>query len=118
MLASKYLTAAGDTYRDKPGVTTNDQGAVAVGAYPDGAMFVGDAERGRQVYTRACTQCHGTTIVPLAGHALIQEVSDFYQILADGKVQPNQPYMPEFTLQRLSRQQSADIQAYLQQLGK
>lgn len=115
LLMSNYLTAAGDTYRGVPAVA-DDHGAVAVGAYPDGAVMVGDAERGRAAYARACLQCHGTAIARQAGSALIADVAEFYRILADGRVPPNQPYMPEFTLQRLSRQQTADIHAYLKQL--
>lgn len=114
LLMSNYLTAAGDTYRGVPAVA-DDHGTVVVGAYSDGALMVGDVERGRATYTRACVQCHGTPIEPLTGSALIADVAQFYRILADGRTPPNQPYMPEFTLQRLSRQQSADIHAYLKQ---
>lgn len=118
LLMGKYLRAAGDTFRDIPALTPNPDGTITVGAYPNGESFVGDVQRGQEVYARACLQCHGTTIMPLAGPALVADVADFYLILADGRVKPDQPYMPEFTLERLSRRQSADIQAYLQQLGK
>jgi mono/diheme cytochrome c family protein len=116
LLTSKYLRAAGDTYRETPHLKPNPNGTITVGAYPNGETFLGDARRGLEVYSRACLHCHGTAVMPRSGPALVADVSDFYQILADGKVTPDQPYMPEFTLQRLSRQQSADIQAYLQQL--
>lgn len=118
LLKSKYLRAAGDTYRDIPAMTPNADGTVTVGAYPNGETFTGDTTRGKEVYAHACLQCHGTAIMPLAGHALIADVADFYKILAEGGVKPDVPYMPEYTLQRLSRQQSADIQAYLQLLQK
>lgn len=118
LLTTKYLRAAGDTYRDIPTVTPKSDGTATVGSYPNGETFVGDAKRGQQVYARACLQCHGTAIMPVAGRALVADVGDFYKILAEGRVKPDQPYMPEYTLQRLSRQQSADIQAYLEQLAK
>jgi hypothetical protein len=54
--------------------------------------------------------------MPVAGGDLAGDVGQFFQILAKGTVQTDTWYMPEYTLQRLSRQQSADVLAYLRRL--
>lgn len=113
LVYSKYLHQAGDHFRDVPTITQN-----AVGAYPDGQKFVGDPTTGKAVYEKACAHCHNGIINSQQGAALVSDLQTFYTILAKGKVQPDQRYMPEFTLERLSRQQSADVQTYLQQLGE
>jgi mono/diheme cytochrome c family protein len=118
LLGTKYLRAAGDTFRDLPELTVNGDSSVRVGPYSDGAAYTGDSRRGEQVYARSCAHCHGTAIMPLKGAALIGSVKLYYQALAKGLPAQNAPYMPEFTLQRLSRQQSADIQAYLDSLAR
>ncbi len=117
-LKTKYLRQAGDTYRDMPAVHENADGTFMVGAYQNGETFAGNANRGKMVYERSCLHCHGTPIIPLQGPGLIGSVPLYYQALAKGLPGQDSPYMPEFTLQRLSRQQSADVQAYLQSLGE
>lgn len=117
-LATKYLHRAGDTYRDMPALHQNTDGAFTVGAYQNGEIYAGDRLRGQAVYERACLHCHGTPIMPLDGAGLIGNVPLYYQALAKGLPGQNSPYMPEYTLQRLSRQQAADVQAYLESLGE
>lgn len=116
LLATKYLRQAGDTFRDIPALIKNADGTVSAGAYPDGATFTGNVQRGETVYQASCAHCHGTTINPVQGADLSTNVEKFYTALAKGIVPPNAAYMPEFTQQRLSRQQSADLQAYLDTL--
>lgn len=119
LLASRYLRAAGDTFRNMPALKHNiNAGTWTVGAYPNGKSYVGDTARGRQIYDRGCAHCHGTALMPMEGGPLVGDVGSFYQVLAKGTYETEQPYMPEFTLQRLSRQQAADVQAYLQQLAR
>lgn len=118
LLATKYLQRAGDVYRDVPALKAHPDGSITVGAYHDGITYTGNAERGKLVYEKACLHCHGTPINPLTGAALIANVELFYSALAKGIPAQDTPYMPEYTLQRLSRQQSADVQAYLESLRK
>ena len=42
----------------------------------------------------------------------------FYEAVAEGTYRGDRPYMPEFTLERLSHQQIADILSYLQSLSQ
>lgn len=118
LLSTKYLRQAGDTYRDIPALAKNADGTVTVGTYPDGSTYTGDATRGGTVYQNSCAHCHGTTINAIQGAALGANVEKFYTALAKGITPPDVAYMPEVTLQRLSRQQSADLLAYLGTLGK
>lgn len=56
--------------------------------------------------------------MPLKGAGLFGNVPLYYHALAKGLPGQDSPYMPEFTLQRLSRQHAADVQAYLESLGE
>jgi hypothetical protein len=47
-----------------------------------------------------------------------KDLKKLHKMLAKGTRQRNRPYMPNFTLQRLSRQQEADIVVYLDELGR
>lgn len=115
-LRSRFLLAAGDTARTVPEVSRLPGGGYAVGPYPDGQSFTGDPGRGGPLYARSCAHCHGTAIYPVSGGPLAGDVNRFFQMLAKGTSESNAAYMPEFTYQRLSRQQSADILAYLLRL--
>jgi mono/diheme cytochrome c family protein len=118
LLRSRFLLAAGDTARTVPELRTAPGGTVELGPYPDGREFTGDPARGGQLFARTCAHCHGTVIYPVSGGVLGSDVERFFEVLAKGTVETDAPYMPEFTTQRLSRQQSADILAYLQKLLK
>jgi mono/diheme cytochrome c family protein len=116
LLRSRFLLAAGDTARTVPELRTLPGGTVELGMYPDGREFRGDPARGGQLFAHTCAHCHGTAIYPVTGGVLGSDVERFFEILAKGTVETDAPYMPEFTTQRLSRQQAADILAYLRQL--
>ncbi|MDQ7858756.1 MAG: cytochrome c [Armatimonadota bacterium] len=116
LLAGRYLRRAGDTFRGVPAVRRRPDGTWEVGAYADGRRFTGDPARGQVIYERSCLHCHDTAVSPVAGGDLAGDVGQFFQILAKGTTQSDTWYMPEFTLERLSRQQSADVLAYLRRL--
>jgi len=116
-LTRLFLRRSGNTFRGIPEISDNRWGEVAVGAYPDGAIQRGDPGRGGALYRRTCVRCHGTDVMPEAGRALVSDLRLFYSRLAKGTSRTDAAYMPEFTLQRLSRQQAADIQTYLQSLS-
>jgi Cytochrome c. len=46
----------------------------------------------------------------------VRNLTRFHSVLAHGTQQDKEAYMPMFSRQRLSRQQIADIQAYLKSL--
>lgn len=109
-LRGLYLRRAGDTYTAVPTEIEDSQ----TGPYADGLIFEGDPHRGRKLYSLACHHCHGENkINEIAGGDLVRELKRFHGILSKGTAHDDEPYMPMFTSQRLSRQQIADIQAYL-----
>lgn len=114
LLRSKFASKAGNTYRGIPQVDAETLAA----RYPDGPSYQGDAERGQKIYKLSCIVCHGSDMEETAKH-LGGDPDKFYKMLAKGTRSSFRPYMPNFTLQRLSRRQAADILAYLQGfLGK
>jgi mono/diheme cytochrome c family protein len=87
------------------------------GPYADKVQYKGDSRVGERLYKLACDQCHGEGKPnDSSGAALIRNVKRFHTILSGGTHRDKQPYMPMFTSQRLSRQQIADIEAYLKSL--
>jgi mono/diheme cytochrome c family protein len=111
-LHRQYLTRAGDRATAPP--TFEDDGAL--GPYPDKLMFEGDPAIGARLYQQACDHCHGEgKVYESAGGDLVADLPRFFEVLTHGTEQSKQPYMPMFTSERLSRQQIADIQAYLEQ---
>jgi mono/diheme cytochrome c family protein len=101
-----------------PELTLHAGSSVTVGPYSDGGSYAGDRDRGERIYVKSCAHCHGTPIMPVEGAALIGSLNQYYQVLARGVPAQNRPYMPEYTLERLSRQQAADLQVYLESLAK
>jgi mono/diheme cytochrome c family protein len=116
LLAAKYLRNAPFTYRGKPTVRTDGPGGAPIATYEDGFMFTGDAAQGQRVWKRSCAHCHDRKERPFnaekAKH-LTEDLDKFHGMLADGTRSSRKAYMPNFALERLSRQQSADILAYL-----
>ena len=86
----------------------------------DGVYSAGQAARGQQLYREQCAECHGNSMEgtigpPLAGDSFLgnwsaRPVSN----LAD-KIQKTMPFNRTGTL---SQQQSADLVAYILQVGK
>lgn len=111
-LQRHYLTRAGDTAIPPPSFDEDGN----LGPYPDKLMFEGDPKIGAQLFGMACAQCHGAgKVYEVTGADLVADLPRFFDVLAHGTEQAKQPYMPMFTSQRLSRQQIADIQAYLEE---
>lgn len=105
-----YLRRAGDTYTAIP----SQIGKESVGPYPDKLEFQGDPAIGKRLYAQACDRCHGADKPnEIEGPDLVRDLKRFHTILSKGTEQADQPYMPMFTSQRLSRQQIIDIQTYL-----
>ena len=115
LLRDHFLLSAGETYRGMPRFEGH-RWALKVGPFPDGKIYKGDPARGEKLYAHTCGHCHGTEIFPVKGKALVGDLEYFYRILAKGTTERSRAYMPEFTLERLSLQQSEDIRAYLQSL--
>lgn len=108
-----YLLKAGDRGTAPP--TIENDGAAAV--YPDELQFAGDAKIGQRLFHAACERCHtDPKICDINGRILIEDEPHFHKILSKGTQQDDVPYMPMFTAERLSRQQIADIAAWLRSL--
>jgi mono/diheme cytochrome c family protein len=112
-LRQLYLTRAGDEFTAVPKDLKSD----TQGPYPDKAQFQGDAAIGKKLYAVACDHCHGEGKPnESAGADLVRNLAKYHAVLAYGTQQDKEPYMPMFSRQRLSRQQIADVQAYLKSL--
>jgi hypothetical protein len=110
LLRRSHLTRAGADYIHPP----KEIGTDTVGPYPDKIAYKGDPAIGARLYKVACDQCHGPDKPNVkSGKALFREPKRFHQVLAHGTSRDDEPYMPMFSARRLSRQQIADIQAYL-----
>ncbi|NEP77073.1 MAG: cytochrome c [Okeania sp. SIO3B3] len=72
----------------------------------------GDADRGLDGFAASCQNCHTKNVARLIG-----DVDKFYGMVAKGSGHSKGPYMPEYALERLSRQQLEDIRAYLEFLA-
>lgn len=110
-LQRQYLTRAGDDAVAGPEIDNDG----TVGTYPDQLRYRGDPELGQKLYAAACDRCHGAGKVNESqGADLIADPARFHEILRQGTHRNREAYMPMFTAQRLSRQQVADIQSYLE----
>ncbi len=116
LVASKYLRTAPFTHRGKPAVQTDGPGGAPVATYEDGSAFTGDAAQGKRVWSRSCAHCHDRKERPFNAEKakkFTEDLDKFHGMIADGTRSRRKAYMPNFALERLSRQQSADILAYL-----
>ncbi len=113
LLSGSYPTKADNTYRGIPKVSTDAQGR-HIAAYSDGEAFTGDPERGEKLYALSCARCHGPEVDDVKAKYLSGDVRQFHRMLAKGTRNSDSPYMPNFTLERLSRLQGADILEFLQ----
>lgn len=92
--------------------------------------LTGNAERGKSIYSRSCLHCHkagGVSKYTLDNGKLslrhlrkkIPQDShmSLYQIIRYGTyaLPGHRPYMPHFTLERMSNQQVEDLRAYIEQ---
>ena len=112
-LKQLYLTRAGDEYTAVPKDLKSD----SQGPYADKAQFKGEAGVGKRLYELACDHCHGEGKPnESAGADLVRNLAKYHNILAHGTQRDKEAYMPMFARQRLSRQQIADIQAYLKSM--
>jgi mono/diheme cytochrome c family protein len=86
----------------------------------EGAYSNGQAARGQQIYQVQCAECHGKTMEgtigpPLAGESFLSNWSARPLANLVDKIQKTMPFnLPG----SLSRQQSADLAAYMLQVGK
>ena len=117
-LRSKYLTASPATFVDPP---ENRQ---------VGNPLTGSADNGKLIYEMSCLHCHGekrysfflldqkrmtfkhlAKQIPLYGHHNIYQVGRYGTQPLGGK----KAYMPQYTLEKMSRQQMEDLRAYIEQ---
>lgn len=117
-LEAQYVTASPATFADAP---------------PDKAMgysFEGRPEQGRAIYELGCRHCHRAGQVSgyildysrLTFRKLLRDMTEddqesFYQSIRYGTspVPGHRPYMPNYTLERMSHQQVEDLRAYVEQ---
>ncbi|MER3416806.1 MAG: hypothetical protein C4297_11425 [Gemmataceae bacterium] len=109
-IRQNYLTAAGADLLPLP---VRTEGATDI--YEDGARVTGNARAGQWLYQSACAGCHGTEVHPMSGRQLLITDKRFHEYVLRG-THGDDIYMPFFPAQRLSRQQVADIRAYLKTL--
>ena len=95
--------------------------------------LVGDPGRGEDVYKLACLNCHAEeggsshyeldlsihTIRPLYENRAKQNRRSFYNAIRDGiYFKYVRPYMPQYSLERMTDQQIEDLNAYLESKAK
>lgn len=117
-LEAQYVTASPATFADAP--ESKAQG------YP----FEGRPEQGQALYKLSCRHCHAAGGVsqyvldysPLTFRKLLRDMTEddwesFYQSTRYGTspVPGHRPYMPNYTLERMSHQQVEDLRAYFEQ---
>jgi hypothetical protein len=118
LLAGKYANKAGNTFRgDFKSSGYTPQGGIVV-EYEDGTRYTGESGKGERLWKLSCARCHGTKNLPQKATLFTRDLEKLHKMLAKGTRHRNEPYMPNFTLQRLSRQQAADILLYLRQIAR
>src|SRR6185436_8711381 len=85
-----------------------------------GVFSAAQAARGRQVYEAQCGGCHGaamegTTGPPLVGDSFLSNWSGRTLATLVDKIEKTMPFNEPV---KLSRQQSADLAAYILQVGR
>ena len=118
LLAGKYAKKAGNTFRGIPKATKEALGGTLVVEYGNGREFAGDSGRGERLWQLSCGRCHGMENMPAKAKYFTEDLDKFHKMIAKGTRNRDKPYMPNFTLERLSHQQSADILVYLKSLEK
>ena len=118
LLAGKYAKKAGNTFRGIPKVTGGTSSGNPMVEYEDGTRFTGDAVRGEKLWPLSCGRCHGRRLAPDTAKHFTKNLEKLHKMIAKGTRHRHKPYMPNFTLERLSRQQAADILARLKQVAK
>jgi len=118
ILQSKYVIAYPATFVDPP----KDRVA--------GNGWEGDVERGKLFYTQSCLHCHGNaryslfeldttvfTLRQLANRMPTYHEESVYQVSRYGTspLLGKGAYMPNYTLEKMSEQQLADLRAYIMQ---
>jgi mono/diheme cytochrome c family protein len=117
-LAGKYARKSDNTFRgDFESTKYTREGSIMV-QYQDGARYTGDSDRGGRLWRSSCARCHGTKNLPQKATHFTRDLAKFHKMLAKGTRRRDKPYMPNFTLERLSRQQAADILLYLRQIAR
>lgn len=120
LLAGAYSNMAVNTFRGLATLAGGSAPGRPVVEYPDGSRFNGDFQRGATLWKLSCAYCHEATERPLTrekARKFSKDVEDFHAMIATGTRHSFRRYMPNFTLERLSRRQSADILAFLQQFS-
>ena len=120
LLAGAYANTAGNTFRGLPKLAGGAAPGKPIVEYPDGSKFTGDFRRGAILWRLSCGHCHEARERPLTREkaGLFSKNAEQFQIMiAKGTRQSFRRYMPNFTLERLSRRQSTDILAFLQQFS-
>jgi cytochrome c553 len=122
LLTGKYSQKANNTFRGIPinVIKDKEQGRLVV-RYADGTEFTGDAARGKNLWKLSCARCHDKEKHPFTkkdAEEFADELDEVHEMLAEGTRHRTKPYMPNFTLERLSRQQAADILLYVIELSK
>lgn len=121
LLSSKYSKKAGNTYRGIPRVVKGTSEVILFLEYTDGSRFTGDPDRGERVFKLSCGRCHDRKDRPFTtenAKQFTENLEKFHKMIAEGTRSSYKRYMPNFTLERLSRQQAADILMYLQEFSK
>jgi mono/diheme cytochrome c family protein len=103
------------------GISGISQVAETSGSVWDGVYTEEQAKRGAEMYGKECASCHGATLVggggaaPLTGGAFLSNwngltVGDLYERI--------RKTMPQGSLGKLTKQQDADVLAYLLSFNK
>lgn len=120
VLAGAYSSTAGNTFRGLPKPAGDGVPGRPDVEYPDGSKFTGDFRRGAELWKLSCAHCHEPRERPLTREKaglFSKNVEQYHIMIAVGTRHRFRRYMPNFTLERLSRQQSADILAFLQRFS-
>jgi hypothetical protein len=120
LMAGTYSDTAGNTFCVLPKMAGEATPGKPVVEYPDGSKFTGDFQRGAKLWKLSCGHCHEAKERPLTREKAERFSKNFEQfqiMIANGTRHSFRRYMPNFTLERLSRRQSADILAFLQQFS-
>jgi mono/diheme cytochrome c family protein len=119
-LAGAFSDTAGNTFRGLPKPASDAAPGKPVVEYPDGSKFAGDFQRGAKLWKLSCGHCHEAKERPLTrekAERFSKNVEQFQIMIANGTRHSFRRYMPNFTLEQLSRRQSTDILAFLQQFA-